>query len=109
MSDQVMVERHVVIAAPQLMVFGFVSDYHNDPKWRAEVDRIECPIPFEIGDLLTEYSTFNGKQLSTPTALLERDEPYRVRVETPADFPHYLETSVPSRRSTRTPADSPTC
>ena len=91
MSDQVVVERQVVIAAPQRAVFGFLSDYHNDPKWRAEVERMEYPTPLEIGALVIEYSTFNGKQLSTPTALLERDEPHRVRVETPADFPHYLE------------------
>ncbi len=91
MSDQVVVERQVVIAAPQRAVFGFLSDYHNDPKWRAEVERMEYPTPLEIGALVIEYSTFNGKQLRTPTVLLEHDEPHRARVETPADFPHYVE------------------
>ena len=91
MSDQVVVERQVVIAAPQRAVFGFLSDYHNDPKWRAEVERMEYPTPLEIGALLIEYSTFNGKQLRTPTVLLERDEPHRARVQTPPEFAYYLE------------------
>jgi hypothetical protein len=91
MKDPVVVEREIVIAAPPEEVFAFVSGYQNDPRWRAEVERMEHPWPLKVGDTVTEYSTFNGRMLAVPTVLVARDEHERAHLVTPDDFAHRLE------------------
>jgi Polyketide cyclase / dehydrase and lipid transport len=89
MSDQVIVEQSVTIAASRQAVFDFVTEYSNDPQWRNEAQRMEYPRPLRVGDVVVEYSEFQGQTLVTRTALIERKE-HSARLETPDGEPAHL-------------------
>jgi hypothetical protein len=82
MSDEVIVEQSVTIAAPQQAVFDFVTEYSNDPQWRTEAQRMEYPRPLQVGDVVVEHAEFQGHTLVTRTALIERKK-YSATLETP--------------------------
>jgi polyketide cyclase/dehydrase/lipid transport protein len=92
MASQMVVERGIVVAVARPVVFDFVSDFRNDPRWRSEVNRMEMVAPLDLGDIATEYSTLFGKEVVTPTVVVEKDAPRIIRVQTPTSFPHYLES-----------------
>ena len=77
------------IDAPQGVVFDFVSDPSNDPRWRAEVECMEVRGPIEVGTVAVEYSTlFAGLMRPvTPTVIVTLERPALCVFESPAHAP----------------------
>jgi hypothetical protein len=90
MAEEVEIRREIIINAPQQKVFDFVSNYHNDSQWRSEVDRFEMDGPLETGVRVTEYASFEGTEIITPSIVTERTSPVRSVCETPADHANHL-------------------
>ena len=95
MSTLVSMSHTITIDKPVEVVFDYVSDLTNDPKWRSEVDRMDVQGPVdEEGVLTIEYSTlFAGLMKTvTPTLTKSLEHPVRAVWETTEDHPTWLES-----------------
>jgi Polyketide cyclase / dehydrase and lipid transport len=82
----------VMIDAPREVVFDYISDIANDPKWRNEVDRMDVQGPIEPGTLAVEYSTLFRPFVKTvtPTRITVLERPDVVAFETDPDVEPWL-------------------
>lgn len=95
MPTLVSMNHKITINRPVEVVFDYISDLTNDPKWRSEVDRMDVQGPVDAEGVLTiEYSTLFGGLLKTVTPTLTKtlERPVRVIWETPEDHPTWLES-----------------
>ncbi len=107
MPTTVVMTHKITIDKPREVVFDYVSDLTNDPKWRTEVDVMDVQGPVDaVGTIAVEYSTlFLGlKKTVTTTVTKEFERPSHVRFETLEDDPTWLE----SYRETRDLGDDRT-
>ncbi|RVU85633.1 hypothetical protein EOL70_06685 [Leucothrix sargassi] len=81
-----------VIDVPQSYLYDYVSDISKDPKWRAEVKRMDVQGDIKVGTLAVEYSDlFMGlKRVVTPAEITILDKPTLFVCETPKDAKTWL-------------------
>lgn len=79
------------IGKPVDIVFNFISNGVNDPKWRTEVERMKVNGAPTLGTTWMEYSTFfKWFHIVTPTAIMEFTYPKRIVLETPKNHLPWL-------------------
>ncbi len=91
MSKILKFQDEILIGRSAEIVFPFISDGSNEPKWRLEVYKMEVSGPPQLGTEWMEYSKFfRIFETVTPTTVTEFDPPNRIVLETPDDFPSWL-------------------
>jgi len=83
--------KEIVISQPEDVVFHFISNGSNDPKWRTEVYRMDVSGPPCVGTEWTEYSKFfKFIKVVILAVVKEFNPPNRIVIETPSDHPALL-------------------
>ena len=74
------VQHSIVIQRPPEMVFEFLANYENDPRWRSEVRTMayQSPPPIGVGSRALEVSSALGQQLETLTEVSEYEPHVKV-------------------------------
>ncbi|MDQ4075127.1 MAG: SRPBCC family protein [Chloroflexota bacterium] len=73
-------QQSVVIQKPPEVVFEFLANYENDPRWRSDVRTMayQSPPPIGVGSRALEVASVLGQQLETLTEISEYEPHARV-------------------------------
>ena len=96
----------VDIARPAQVVFDFVRDQRNEPKWHTDVLDADPEAPLELGGTITWTVKFMGKNQYV-SEVTELDAPRSIRIETrqgpvKPTLTHRFESNNGATRYTRT-------
>ena len=85
-----MTERIVINSLPDIL-FNYILNGKNDPKWRTEVDKMEFEGEVGLGTIMVEYSSFfKFLHTVTPTEVKVLEAPTKLVLETPDNHPTWL-------------------
>ncbi len=74
----------VDIDRPPAEVFGFVSNFENNPRWQGGMveARFTTPPPLRVGSRYDQVATFLGRRITSTFEVVELDEGRRVKATT---------------------------
>jgi uncharacterized membrane protein len=84
------VEVSVIINRPAVEVFGFISNFENNPRWQSGVQEatITSEGPFGVGTTYTQVAKFLGQRIETDFEVIEYEPDRKVKARsTSGSFP----------------------
>jgi hypothetical protein len=92
MSTRISLTESIVINTGPELIFDYISNVSNDPYWRPEVEKMEMQGETKLGAMIVEYiRIYRFFRIITPTQVLVLERPHTFVVETPPDYPAWVQ------------------